>query len=201
MTCCLFSAKPLSEPMLSSCQLDPKEHISVKFYVKFKSFHSKKCTWKYRLQNGGLNVLSNTELPHLQLGKHSAQYSLVSRDHVTMVITFPICSQPCMVQVVMYSSCLNVPLGRDWGAVQNTFELLSLKHLSHLFSKWDLNYCVVHCECNIFVWILHSTININSSPWILILTFNHAICELFPTVIYKQLFCISCYSELKQATS
>ena len=30
----LFGAKPLSEPMLPYCQLDPKEHISVKFHLK-----------------------------------------------------------------------------------------------------------------------------------------------------------------------
>ena len=31
MACRLFGAKPLSEPMLSYCQLDPKEQTSVKF--------------------------------------------------------------------------------------------------------------------------------------------------------------------------
>ena len=31
----LFGAKPLSEPMLPYCQLDPKEHILEKFYSKF----------------------------------------------------------------------------------------------------------------------------------------------------------------------
>ena len=40
MACHMFGAKPLSEPMLPYCQLDPKEHISVKFPLKFKSFHS-----------------------------------------------------------------------------------------------------------------------------------------------------------------
>ena len=38
MACRLFGAKPLSRPMLPYCQLDPKEHISVIFYVKFKVF-------------------------------------------------------------------------------------------------------------------------------------------------------------------
>ena len=53
MTCCLDGAKPLSEPMLIHCQLDPKEHISMKFYLKFKYFHSRKCIWACRLRNGG----------------------------------------------------------------------------------------------------------------------------------------------------
>ena len=53
MACRLFGVKPLSESMLPYCQFYPVEHISVKFYSKFKSFHSRKCTWKCRLRNGG----------------------------------------------------------------------------------------------------------------------------------------------------
>ena len=53
MACHLFCAKSLSEPKLSCCQLDPKEYTSVNFFVKFKSFHSKKCTWKCHLRNSG----------------------------------------------------------------------------------------------------------------------------------------------------
>ena len=41
MACRLCGAKPFSETMLPYCQLDPKEHISVKLYLKFKSFHSR----------------------------------------------------------------------------------------------------------------------------------------------------------------
>ena len=48
MACRLFGAKPLSEQMLHYGQLDPKEHISVKFPLKFQSFRLKKCTWKWR---------------------------------------------------------------------------------------------------------------------------------------------------------
>ena len=49
----LFSTKPLSEPMLPYYQLELKEHFSVKLCLKFRSFHSRKCTWKCRLQNDG----------------------------------------------------------------------------------------------------------------------------------------------------
>ena len=38
MACRLFDAKPLSGPMLPHCQWDPKEHMSVIFYSKFKVF-------------------------------------------------------------------------------------------------------------------------------------------------------------------
>ena len=36
MTCRLFAAKPLFEPMLVYCQMDPQEQISVTFYQKPK---------------------------------------------------------------------------------------------------------------------------------------------------------------------
>ena len=35
----LFGTKPLSKPMLRYCQLDPKEHILVKFHSKFNNFN------------------------------------------------------------------------------------------------------------------------------------------------------------------
>ena len=38
MACCLFGAKPLPEPMMTHCQLDPWEQISVKFVSKCKNF-------------------------------------------------------------------------------------------------------------------------------------------------------------------
>ena len=49
MACCLFGTKPLPETMLTYCQLDSWEHISVKFESEFYHFHSRKCSWKCRL--------------------------------------------------------------------------------------------------------------------------------------------------------
>ena len=43
IVCRLFGAKPLPEPMLGCCQLEPK----------YKTFHSRHCIWKYRLRKGG----------------------------------------------------------------------------------------------------------------------------------------------------
>ena len=53
MACRLFGAKPIPEPMLTFCQLDPWEQTSVKCESKYKSFHSWDCIWKCRLRNGG----------------------------------------------------------------------------------------------------------------------------------------------------
>ena len=39
--------KPLFEPILTYCQLESKEHISMKFYLKFKDFHPRKCGRKW----------------------------------------------------------------------------------------------------------------------------------------------------------
>ena len=51
MACPLSGARPLSEPMMTYCQLNPREHISMKYCLKFKCFHSRKCIWKCRLEN------------------------------------------------------------------------------------------------------------------------------------------------------
>ena len=48
----LDGAKPLFKPILTCCQLGLKEHISMKFYLKFKYFHSRKCLWTCRPRNG-----------------------------------------------------------------------------------------------------------------------------------------------------
>ena len=81
MACRLDGTKPFSEPMPTYCQLDPKEHISMEFYLKFKYFHSRKCVRtcrlvKWRLPCLGLNVLSEATdeihwgIPHTK-GKQS----------------------------------------------------------------------------------------------------------------------------------
>ena len=62
MACCLFGTKPLSEPMLAFCELDPWEQTSVKFSMKFKNFHSRKTflkmlSTKWQPFRLGLNVL------------------------------------------------------------------------------------------------------------------------------------------------
>ena len=38
MSCRLFGAKALSKPSRAYCQLESREHISMKYFVKFKSF-------------------------------------------------------------------------------------------------------------------------------------------------------------------
>ena len=53
MACRLFCAKPSSEPMLPHCRLDPKEHVSMKFHLKFKFFIQGNALNICRLRNGG----------------------------------------------------------------------------------------------------------------------------------------------------
>ena len=54
MVCHLFGAiHLLSEPMLPYFQPDHQDHIIVEFYLKLKSFRSRKFTWKCRLHYNG----------------------------------------------------------------------------------------------------------------------------------------------------
>ena len=55
MACHLSGTKPLSEPILDYCQLNPWE----KFESKHCNFHSRKCDWKCRLQN--VSILSRCQ--------------------------------------------------------------------------------------------------------------------------------------------
>ena len=65
MACRLPGDKPLSEPMLYYCQLNPRNIIQSN--SKFKHFHQRKCIWicrleKYRPFCLGLNVLNAERL-------------------------------------------------------------------------------------------------------------------------------------------
>ena len=65
----LFNDNPLFEPVVVCCQLDTKEHISMKFCLKLKSFHLWIYIWKCVLQKWqpsclGLNVLDFIQLLH-----------------------------------------------------------------------------------------------------------------------------------------
>ena len=48
MACCLFGTKPLPQPTLTNCQLEPYEQTSVKFKSKYKTFHSQKLIWNLK---------------------------------------------------------------------------------------------------------------------------------------------------------
>ena len=47
MACRLFGAKPLPEPVMTYCQLDPYKWIPVKFKPENRTFQSWKCIWKW----------------------------------------------------------------------------------------------------------------------------------------------------------
>ena len=51
MACHLFGTKQVPIPVLTCCQLDPQEHISVTFLLKFRYFHLWNFIWKGRPQN------------------------------------------------------------------------------------------------------------------------------------------------------
>ena len=53
MACRLFGAKPLPEPKLVYCQLDPWEQVSVKFESEFYPFIQENAFENVVCQNGG----------------------------------------------------------------------------------------------------------------------------------------------------
>ena len=57
MACHLVGAKPLSEPMLKYCQLDPWEQTSGEILIEINIFVQE--IWKCCLWNGGYLVLAS----------------------------------------------------------------------------------------------------------------------------------------------
>ena len=72
MACRLDGTKPLSESILIYCQLDPKECISIKFYLKFKYFHSRKMHLNKYFHSRKCQVLSIKRMRR-QNGDHVVQ--------------------------------------------------------------------------------------------------------------------------------
>ena len=58
MACLMLGAKPLPAQMLNYRQLDAQGYIWVQFYLNLKSFHSRKCIRRCRLQSAIFLVLN-----------------------------------------------------------------------------------------------------------------------------------------------
>ena len=74
MVCRLFSAKPLTEPMLAYCQFDSWEQISVKLESEFYNFHSRKRIWNCRLPKWRPFCPGGDELMHWLLNKDGGSW-------------------------------------------------------------------------------------------------------------------------------
>ena len=61
----LFGAKPLPEPKLTSCQLDPQGQTSVKLESKYNFFYCWSCIWIGRLRSGSHFDQGGDELKYL----------------------------------------------------------------------------------------------------------------------------------------
>ena len=90
MACRLFGAKPLSEPMLPYCQLDPKDHKSMKFYFNFlfEERHLKMSSAKWQTLCLGLNVWTSLHESNSRwankLWTPNPQYWVTCPEHVFM---------------------------------------------------------------------------------------------------------------------
>ena len=88
MACRLFGAKPLSEPMLLYCQLDP---ISVKFFLKVKKFSFTEIHLKMCVICKMTAILSQPQCVKTQtsLGLH-VSLQLLDHQHASWWIHFPL---------------------------------------------------------------------------------------------------------------
>ena len=88
MACRSFGAKPLPEPMLKYCQLDPWKHTSVKFESKYKtSIHenvSELSSAKLRPFLSRGNELSNEAMVHVAFLHHSYSFCMGLQCHPTL---------------------------------------------------------------------------------------------------------------------
>ena len=89
MACRLAGARPLFEPVLESCWLDPWEQTSMKSQSKFRHFHSRKSIQKCCLENGGHLVSASTcKNAILPAKEHLLWYKTILQLSVT--VRFPI---------------------------------------------------------------------------------------------------------------
>ena len=58
MACHLYGTKPLPEPVLIYCQLDPWQQTPVTFKLKYKLFVLIRYIWKHQLENIVYRVLA-----------------------------------------------------------------------------------------------------------------------------------------------
>ena len=124
MACRLIGAKPLSEPKLPYCQLDPWEQISVKYKWahgnKFqwninqnKTTSCTKVIWKCRLQNGGNLLRPHCDnaiatllihwgrVTHICVSTPECKYSMssISRNIVLSLYSSPVWAK-CVISYV-----------------------------------------------------------------------------------------------------
>ena len=86
MACRLFGTKPLPEPMLNYCQLDPYQQTLVKIeWIKIQNFNSQKCIWKCRLPNGD-NFLHGGDELSLWLSKQFCAWPVYYHLHLLDLI-------------------------------------------------------------------------------------------------------------------
>ena len=118
MACRLFGAKSLSKPMLCCCQLDPYDQTSMKFYSKYKTFHSWKSIWKYRLRNG----------VHFVLGEMSSNVCVV---HSMISCYFgKVCSMSCILMYEFILSYVTKFIWQYYGVKYIRYELFG--YLNHM---------------------------------------------------------------------
>ena len=142
MTCRLFGAKPLPEPMLVNCPLDPWEQTSVKFESKYKTFHSRKYIWKCRVRNIGHFVQGEMS----QIKESEVFFSCMRHDMLTLSNLLKLCfthlNHPWYPKTA--SNSVNTYFWMSstlaWWQKINTVWVAMKFYLWHIFYFWTLTH-------------------------------------------------------------
>ena len=97
IACCLFSTKPLLEPMMNDYQQNPYKQTSLKSESKYHNFHSTKCIWRYFvILSRSHDHLPLTYPPYISHCNYSG-HSVHSRTSFSLRQRHSCISQPCLV--------------------------------------------------------------------------------------------------------
>ena len=133
MACRRFGAESLPDPMLIYCQLDPKEHTSVKFEAKYKTIHSRNtsenvvCEMAAILSSGRWVIWQPRGSDMLPKFLENFQKSQIGEWYTTCDVSTPTFSfiwwlslnRPCYYILVDISNCSHVAM-RLFSCWQNT---------------------------------------------------------------------------------
>ena len=166
MACHLFRIKSLSEPMLPFCQLDPKEYISLKFYLEFKSFNSRKCTWTCRLPKWPPSCVASICKCVASLVWVSLCYSQFQDTHNR----YPIYHMWCLRTQSLHSAfcishCCVVYYRKTFSINRTKFQSLNFLvfscsclhsiHWSQVLSwEWRCSWSKADRRCSNYIWVI-----------------------------------------------
>ena len=149
MPCRLFDAKPLSDPLLTCCQSNSWELISVIFLSNYIDKHSRKINWNCPLQYVGNCFHSrrvNGSLIPMMIAKEVPVKSLRPRDAICWQRLGSALAQAMVVawrhQAITWTNV-------DLSSVRSSYiHLMAISPKIHQSSMTKINMKITHLKCH-----------------------------------------------------